>query len=95
MARTYVRRRRTVALLVLALAATLTGPVAHAVVPSHDPSPAAELTVVVRPGDTAWAIARRVAPSADPREVVAAIASRNGIDPGRLVPGQSLVVPVR
>ncbi len=48
---------------------------------------------VVRPGDTVWSIAVGVAGGADPRDVVDAIAVRNGIDAGDVVPGQALVIP--
>ena len=48
---------------------------------------------MVRPGDTLWSIATRFAPSTDPRVVVDAIASANGVDPGALVPGQQLSIP--
>jgi LysM domain-containing protein len=41
-----------------------------------------------------WSIARQVRPDADPRATVAAIVSANGVDPGALVPGRSLVVPL-
>jgi LysM repeat protein len=49
--------------------------------------------VVVRPGDTLWAIAERVAPGQDPRPVVDAMVAVNNMDPGALVPGQTLLVP--
>lgn len=50
-------------------------------------------TVVVRPGDTLWSIARRIAPGRDPRGVVDAIVDANGVEAGSLVPGQTLVLP--
>ncbi|MBI4259760.1 MAG: LysM peptidoglycan-binding domain-containing protein [Actinobacteria bacterium] len=51
-------------------------------------------TYVVRPGDTLWAIAARIAgPTADPRPVVDAIVEANLMDPGALVPGQRIVLP--
>jgi LysM repeat protein len=49
--------------------------------------------VVVRPGDTLWAIAERVAPTKDPRPLVDAMVAVNNVDPGALVPGQTLLVP--
>ena len=52
-----------------------------------------EQVYVVRPGDTVWSIAVGAAGGADPREVVDAIAARNGIDAGAVVPGQALVIP--
>ena len=93
MSRTRVRRRRLVALCAATgLAAVLSGPVANAVGVG---APVAESsrTYVVRPGDTLWSIATRFAPSTDPRVVVDAIASDNGVDPGALVPGQRLSIP--
>jgi hypothetical protein len=45
-------------------------------------------TVVVEPGDTLWSIARRVAPDADPREVVDALVDARGT--AQLVPGETL-----
>ncbi len=48
---------------------------------------------VVRAGDTLWSIAERLAPGEDPRPVVDAIASVNVVDAGRLIPGQTLLIP--
>ena len=52
-----------------------------------------EQVYVVRAGDTIWSIAERAAAGADPRAVVDAIAVRNGIDVGTVVPGQAIVIP--
>lgn len=52
-----------------------------------------EQVYVVRAGDTVWSIAAREAGGADPRALVDAIAVRNGIDAGAVVPGQALVIP--
>ena len=52
-----------------------------------------EQVYVVRAGDTVWSIADDAAGGADPRAVVNAIAVRNGIDVGTVVPGQALVIP--
>lgn len=49
--------------------------------------------VAVRPGDTLWAIAARVAPTADPRVEVAALIRRNALATPDLLPGQVLRVP--
>ena len=93
MSRTRVRRRRLTALCAAAgLAAVLSGPVANAVGVSAAPARASR-TYVVRAGDTLWSIATRLAPSTDPRVVVDAIATANGVDPGALVPGQQLSIP--
>ena len=93
MSRTRVRRRRLVALSVaIGVVGVLSGPVANAVGVGGSPEAPAR-TYVVRAGDTLWSIARRSAPSADPRLVVDAIASANRVDPGALVPGQQLSIP--
>jgi Tfp pilus assembly protein FimV len=50
-------------------------------------------TYVVRPGDSLWAIAARIAgPRADPRPLVDSLAELNHTG-GRLVPGQILRLP--
>jgi nucleoid-associated protein YgaU len=90
--RTPVRRRRAVALLVGAAAVwAVGGPVAEAVGLGDGPAPPA--SHVVRPGETLWSIARALEPGRDPREVVFRIQQANRVDPARLVPGQTLVLP--
>ena len=71
----------------------LSGPVANAVGVGGRAEAKVPRTYVVRPGDTLWSIATRVEPSTDPRVVVDAIGSANGVDPGALVPGQQLAIP--
>jgi nucleoid-associated protein YgaU len=95
MERTYVRRRRTVAVVAIALIAVLLSPLAAGAVRREEaPVPAAQQVVVVRSGDTLWSIAQRVRPGDDPRVVASLIASANGVDAGSLAVGTSLVVPV-
>jgi Tfp pilus assembly protein FimV len=95
MHRTYVRRRRTAAIVGTALVAVLMSPLAAAAVrPGGEPSPTpAAHTIVVQPGDTLWSISQRVRPGADPRETIAWIRDANAVDPSGLQAGQSLVVP--
>jgi Tfp pilus assembly protein FimV len=50
-------------------------------------------TAVVRPGDTLWSIAARVAPDRDTRQVVAEISAVNHLGSASLQVGQRLVVP--
>jgi len=50
-------------------------------------------TTVVQPGETLWAIARRVAPSADPRATVARLAELNDLGSAPIVAGQRLTLP--
>ncbi|MDP9119708.1 MAG: LysM peptidoglycan-binding domain-containing protein [Actinomycetota bacterium] len=91
--RTRVRRRRLIGLCVMVgLAGVLSGPVANAVVGGAQ-KPNSSRIYVVRPGDTLWSIATRLAPSTDPRIVVDAITLANGLDPADLVPGHELSIP--
>ncbi len=73
--------------------AVLSGPVANAVGVGGAEEAQSSRTHVVRSGDTLWSIATRFEPATDPRIVVDAIASANGVDPGALVPGQRLTIP--
>jgi nucleoid-associated protein YgaU len=92
--RTGVRRRRLAAILTAAaIAGAWAGPVARALGGDREPSAAARSLYVVRGGDTLWAIAERLAPGDDPRPLVDAISDANGVEPGALVPGQTLVIP--
>jgi LysM repeat protein len=77
----------------IGVAGVLSGPVAKAVGVGRGSEASTSVTYVVRPGDTLWSIARGFAPSTDPRVVVDAITSANGLDPAALVPGQQLSIP--
>src|SRR5436190_20043942 len=100
MARTRVRWGRVGTLLAGAgVALTLAASTAHAGSSSDRQPPsvrratAAVRTYVVRPGDTLWAIARRlVGPSADARPVVDELARARGLT-GALEVGTRLVLP--
>jgi len=50
-------------------------------------------TVTVLPGDSLWSIAQEVAPAADPRDVVDAIARLNALGSAQLDAGQELAIP--
>ncbi|MEP6973220.1 MAG: LysM peptidoglycan-binding domain-containing protein [Actinomycetota bacterium] len=102
MSRTCVRRRRRMAaaLLCMALALVVSSPVARAlgrhggsVQMGVRPARPSEQVYVVRVGDTVWSIAEGMAGGRDPRVLVDAIAARNHIDAGAVVPGQSVIVP--
>ena len=91
-----VRRRRVLlvamGLLLMALALPLSGtggnshPIGSALAETGHP-----VTYTVQPGDTLWSIAGRVDPAADPRPLVARLASQIGSD--TVVPGEHLVLP--
>jgi len=54
----------------------------------------ATASIVVERGQSLWQIATRIAPGADPREVVTTIRELNGLGDTTIVAGQSIVVPV-
>jgi nucleoid-associated protein YgaU len=93
-ARTRVRRRRTIVLLSVAvIGAAWAGPIARAVVGPATVEPVSRTSYVVRPGDSVWGIAERVSPGTDPRPLVDAIVQTNHLDATALTPGQTLVIP--
>jgi hypothetical protein len=51
-------------------------------------------TVTVEAGDTLWSLAARVAPHADPRDVVDEITAFNHLSSVVVQPGERLLVPV-
>ncbi|MBW8872729.1 MAG: LysM peptidoglycan-binding domain-containing protein [Leifsonia sp.] len=51
--------------------------------------------VSVQSGDSLWSVAERIAPNADPRDVIADIVSLNGLDSAVVSPGQQLAVPTK
>jgi len=93
--------RRGYALLTLVVAAplviaafgfALNGGGAAAVV---DASSVSFEHVTVQPGESLWQLAGQIAPSADPRDVVADIVQLNQLNSAEVQPGQSLAVPVK
>ena len=50
--------------------------------------------ITVRPGETLWGIAERVAPDADPRSTIARLESMNHLASSTVPAGSVLVVPV-
>lgn len=93
MSRTRVRRRRLTLTVSLALVvAAWAGPAVRALGSPEPPMRVSRTSYVVRDGDTLWSIALRLSPGSDPRPIVDALATANGIDAGELVPGQTLVL---
>lgn len=57
------------------------------------PENASTASVVARPGDTLWSIARAAAPRRDPRVTVELLLRLNDLAGVTIVPGQRLIVP--
>jgi nucleoid-associated protein YgaU len=89
--RTRVRGTRMLVAAVVG-AALLAGPVARALAPAAT-APVARRVYIVKPGDSLWSIAVRVADGRDPRIVVDAIGDRNHVEGAAIVPGQTLIIP--
>jgi hypothetical protein len=49
--------------------------------------------VTVQAGQSLWSIAEKVAPNADPREVIADIVSLNQLEGGIVSPGERIAIP--
>jgi len=99
-ARLRLTRRGRVVLIVLPSLLLLSGAllaaapgVAEAAQPSTPAASAAVATVVVGSGDSLWSIAERIAPTSDPRDVVAAIEDANHLATDDLQAGDVLVLP--
>lgn len=58
-------------------------------------APASFTHVTVEPGESLWNIATSIAPHADPRDVVRAIAELNGLPSSIVDPGQVLAIPTQ
>jgi hypothetical protein len=56
-------------------------------------APAASRSVVIGAGDSLWSLAERLAPNADPRDVVAEFERVNGLHDAGVQAGARLVVP--
>lgn len=82
-----------VAVLVALILGFLAGRAGAGTDAASPPAPAGAVHVV-RPGDTVWAIARRVAgPEADPRPVVDRIIAMNDLSGATIHPGDRLALP--
>lgn len=51
--------------------------------------------VTVQSGDSLWSVAERLAPKADPRDVIADLVTLNGLESAVVTPGQRLAVPAQ
>ncbi|MBA8816435.1 Tfp pilus assembly protein FimV [Microbacterium halimionae] len=92
-------RGRRVLLIVaaapIAIALVLTFLSGGAALASRDAGAAAGTfeTLTVATGDTLWAIAEEIAPTADPRDVVDALIRFNSLDGAVVAAGQTLAIP--
>lgn len=91
--------RRGRVLVVLALAVALLAGLSllrtsASVATSQAPAPAPLGVTTVHPGETLWGVARRIAPDADVRRLVAQIRELNHMDSATLQIGQQLLLPV-
>lgn len=97
-ARLTVRGRRLRALLVLAAVGLIGWPAVSLgfgglTAPGGSPLPgSAPASVVVRPGESVWGVAARVAPGADPRLVVTILTERNHLGHSAIHAGQRLTL---
>jgi hypothetical protein len=90
------RRGRLVAVLVVAVVALAVfglGRFAGTAQASDAASAQTTHTVVVKPGETLWQVAKAARPSADPRDTIAVIRDLNSLHGSVIQAGQSLVVP--
>jgi hypothetical protein len=88
------RRGRAVVVLAFSLTAFLGVSVAHTVsqagTQTSHPSTRA---ITVRPGETLWEIALRIAPNTDPRDTVDRLRDLNTLGPWGPTAGQRLIIP--
>jgi LysM repeat protein len=80
------------AALILSLAGLLNSP-AKAADNASGLTVTPAVSVTVQPGESLWAIAGRVDPDRDPRDVIADIVQLNDLQAGKVMPGQQLFVP--
>ena len=93
------RRGRTVLVLLLAALLLTAFSLGHqdtqaASVAHEGTGPVLEQTTV-QPGESLWALAKRIAPENDPREVIAQIRRLNDLESSELQVGQHLLLPTR
>ena len=77
-------------LVVLALAFGIN---AGGAIGTSSSTPLTKITVVG--GETLWSVAKQIAPTSDPRDVVADIMSVNNLDTADIYPGERLSIPAQ
>jgi hypothetical protein len=92
------RGRAVLTLLIaipLAIGAAVTGIGAIGAAAGTQGSTASYQYLTVEPGESVWQVAQSIAPTADPRDVIADILSLNNLSSGDVQPGQRLAIPPR
>jgi hypothetical protein len=92
------RGRAVLTLLIaipLAIGAAITGIGAIGAAAGTQGSTATFQSVTVEPGESLWQVAQAVAPTADPRDVIADILNLNDLSSGDVQPGQRLAIPAQ
>jgi hypothetical protein len=51
--------------------------------------------VTINSGESLWAVAQRIAPAADPRDVINDILAFNGMSSAEIMPGQLIAIPTQ
>lgn len=91
------KRGRAVLLTLIAtpvvLAALAFGINAGGATATSSSTPLAKVTVVG--GETLWSVAKQIAPTADPRDVVADLVSVNRLGSADIYPGEQLSIPAK
>ncbi len=87
------RRGRTALVLLLAMLLFAAFSLGRVGAEGSTDAPAELQTTVVAPGETLWALAKRIAPGQDPRPVVEQIRRLNDLSGGGLQAGQQLLLP--
>ncbi len=82
-----------VVLWLVAAALTAVGGAVAGALPAGASDAAPGVSMVVRSGDTLWAVAARTSPGQDPRKVIAELRALNDLPGGQVRAGQLLVLP--
>lgn len=77
-----------------ALVVALNGGLASAAGPSNAAAVVTFEYVTIHAGESLWQVAQSIAPTADPRDVIADIVSLNRLSADAVEPGQRLAVPL-
>lgn len=88
-------RRVLLALVVAPLVAVITAVAVNGGVATATSESTVTEYVTVEAGQSLWTVAQSIAPNDDPREVIAAIESLNGLETSAVTAGERLAIPSR